>query len=57
MMDDETETDPLLDVSNVFFDQELDMDNGLYGTLYFLPLRRYTPSDKQGDWTVPVGEY
>ena len=52
MIDDETESDLLLDVSNVLFDQESDMDNVLYGTPYFLPLRRYTPTDEQGDWTV-----
>ena len=34
---DETESDPLLDVSNLLFDHETDMDDVLYGTLYDLP--------------------
>jgi hypothetical protein len=57
MLDDETESDPLLDVSHIVFDQEAYMDNALYGTPYFLPLHRYTPTDEQGDWTAPAGEY
>ena len=37
IMYDETESDPLLDVSNILFDHEFDMDDVLYGTFYDLP--------------------
>jgi len=42
---DEAESDPLLDVSKINFNQEPDMHDVMYGTLYFPLLRNYDHVD------------